>query len=150
MGRCAKIKNMKVKLPLHVHESYLKHRKQRTWQIIFPVVLSSVLCLALVVLINFATFQQGGDVGRWAAVSTIWIVIPIMLGLIIVLALLAGMIYLLAKLLHITPTYTGLVQDYVHLGALYIQRATEAVVRQVIQLQGVIASVQRFFAKLKT
>jgi hypothetical protein len=141
---------MTPKLPQHIHESYLKHRKQRTWQIILPVVLSSMLCLALIVLINLATFQQGGDVARWAAISTIWIVIPIMLGLLLTLAVLAGIIYLLARLLNVTPTYTGLAQDYVHLGALYVQRATEAVVRQVIQLQGVLASVQRFFQKLKT
>ena len=32
---------------------------------------------------------DGGDVARWSAVSTIWIVIPILFGLLIFLALLA-------------------------------------------------------------
>jgi hypothetical protein len=140
---------MKAKLPQRVHESYKRHRRQLAWQIIFPVVLTCILLSALIVLINLATFREGGDVARWAAVSTIWIVIPIMFGLLIFLALLIGLIYLLSRLLNITPTYTGLAQDYVHLGALYVQRFTEAVTRQVIQIQGVIASVQRFVAKLK-
>jgi len=140
---------MKAKLPLHTHESYLKHRRQLTWQIIFPMVLSVVLCLALTVLINLATFRDGGDVARWAAVSTIWIVIPIMIGLLLFLAVLVGLVYLMQKLLHITPTYTGLAQDYVNLGVLYVQRFTEALVRQVINLQGMFASLQRFFRKLK-
>jgi hypothetical protein len=140
---------MKAKLPQPAHESYLKHRKQVTWQVILPIVLASLLCVALIVVINVATFRDDGDVARWAAVSTIWIVIPIIVGLLLCLALVGGLVYLLAKLLGLAPTYTGLAQDYVHLGALYVQRATEAVVRQAINIQGVFASVRRFFEKLK-
>ena len=44
---------------------------------------------------------------RWAAISTIWIVIPIMIVSLIFLALLAGIIYLFARLLGITPIYTN-------------------------------------------
>ena len=50
-------------------------------------------------------------VGIPQAVSTIWIVIPIMVGLLLCLALIGGLVYLLAKLLNIAPTYTGLAQD---------------------------------------
>ena len=76
---------MKATIPQPVHESYLKHRKQILWQIILPVALTSLLIVALIVLINIATFNQGGDVARWAAISTIWIVIPIMIGMLIFL-----------------------------------------------------------------
>lgn len=140
---------MKAKLPQPVHESYLKHRKQMVWQIILPIVLTVILFVTMIVLINVATFRDGGDVARWAAVSTIWIVVPIMIGMLIFLALLVGLVYLMKKLLHITPTYTGKAQDYVYLAEGYIKRATEAAVRQVINIQGVFASVQRFFKKLK-
>ena len=140
---------MKAKLPQPVHESYLKHRKQMMWQIIFPVALTSLLLIALIVLINIATFRDNGDVARWAAVSTIWIVIPIMIGLVIFLALLGGIIYLLGKLLHIIPPYTGLAQHYVYLAEGYIKRGTEMIVKQVIEIQGVIASVREFFKKIK-
>jgi hypothetical protein len=139
---------MKAKLPQPVHESYLRHRKQVTWQIILPIVLTFILLIALIVLINIATFRDGGDVARWAQISTIWIVIPIMIGLLIVVALLGGIIYLLAKLLHVTPAYTGLAQDYVYLAQGYIKRGTEMIVKQVIEIQGVVASVQEFFRKL--
>jgi len=119
------------------------------WQIILPVTLTVVLLIALIVLINIATFREGGDVGRWAAISTIWIVVPIMIGMLIFLALLVGLIYLLARLLNITPTYTGIAQHYVYLAESYIKRGTEAVVKYVIELQGVITSVQKFFEKFK-
>lgn len=140
---------MKAELPQPVHESYLKHRKQVVWQIIVPMVLTVLLCLALIVLINIATFNQGGDVARWAAVSTIWIVIPIMFGLLIVLALVGGLVYLMYKLLDIAPTYTGMAQDYVHIGAGYVRRALDAIVKPVLQLNGILASINAFFERMK-
>jgi len=140
---------MNDKLPQPVHESYKNHRRQLVWQIIAPMVLTVVLCIALIVLINIATFRDGGDVARWAAVSTIWIVIPIMVGLVIVLALLSGLVYLMYKLLDITPTYTGLAQDYAHKAAAYIKRGADAVVKPIIGLNGILASINAFFERMK-
>src|SRR5512143_159831 len=140
---------MKATIPQPVHESYLKHRKQVVWQVILPVVLTSLLIVALIVLINIATFNQGGDVARWAAISTIWIVIPIMIGLLIFTALLGGLVYLMKKLLNITPTYTGMAQDYVYIAQGYIKRATEAIVQPVLQLNGILASIIAFFERMK-
>ena len=141
---------MKATIPQPVHESYLKHRKQLMWQIILPMVFTSLLIVALIVLINIATFNQGGDVARWAAVSTIWIVIPIMFGLLIFLALMVGLVYLMKKLLNVTPTYTGLAQDYVHLGVSYVKRATEAIIKPVLELNGILASINAFFERMKS
>ncbi|HRQ23014.1 MAG TPA: hypothetical protein PLF42_06245 [Anaerolineales bacterium] len=62
------------------HYSYRLHRKQRTVQIFLPVILSAVLFVGMIALVSFATFEQGGDVGRWAAISTIWIVIPVLVA----------------------------------------------------------------------
>ena len=140
---------MNDKIPQPVHASYLKHRKELIWKIIFPVVLSTVLCLALIVLIYYATFYDNGDVARWAAVSTIWIVIPIIIGLLIILALLGGLVYLMARLLNVTPMYTGLAQDYVNKAVVYIKRATEAIIKPVIQFNGVLASITAFFENIK-
>lgn len=140
---------MKAELPKPVHKSYLEHRKQRTWQVVLPVVLSVVLCIALIVLVNVATFRDGGDVARWAAISTIWIVIPILFGLLIFLALLAGLVYLMKQLLDVTPTYTGMAQDYIHIGAGYVRRALDAIIEPVMKLNGILASINAFFEKMK-
>jgi len=139
---------MKATLPQPVHESYKRHRRELMWQIILPMALTSVLLIALIVLINIATFRDGGDVGRWAAISTIWIVIPIIIGLLIVVALLGGLVYLMQKLLNITPTYTSLVQNYVYLAEGYIKRAAEAIVKPVLQINGILASILAFFEKI--
>ena len=143
----AKINIMKANIPQHVHESYKRHRRELMWQIILPITLTSLLFVAVIVLINIATFNNGGDVDRWAAISTIWIVAPIMIGLLILIALLGGLVYLMKRLLNITPTYTGLAQYYVYLAEGYIKRALEAIVQPVIQLNGILASVLAFFEK---
>ena len=141
---------MKATIPQPVHESYKRHRKQLVWQIILPIVLTVLLFSALIVLISFATFREGGDVARWAAISTIWIVMPIMLVMLIFLALLVGLVYLMMKLLNITPTYTSLAQDYVYKAESYIKRATEAIIKPVLQLNGILASVIAFFEKMRS
>lgn len=120
-----------------------------TRQIILPIVLTTLLVLAVIVLVYRATFYSGGDVGRWAAVSTIWIVIPIMIGMLIFLAILIGLIYLLSRLMSITPTYTGLAQEYVHKAAIYIKRGADALVKPVVQLNGILASITAFFERMK-
>jgi hypothetical protein len=140
---------MKATIPHPVHESYKRHRKQLVWQIILPMVLATLLFIALIVLIWFATFRDNGDVARWAAISTIWIVAPIMIGLLIFTALLGGLVYLMKKLLNITPTYTGLAQDYVHIAMGYVKRASEAIVKPVLQLNGILASINAFFERMK-
>lgn len=137
------------KIPQPMHESYRRHRKERTWQIIVPMVVTTLLFIALIVLINLATFRENGDVARWAAVSTIWIVIPIMVSLLIFLAILAGLVYLLARLLKVTPRYTGLAQYYVFKAEAQIKRALDLAVKQIIELQATLASVRRFFDKFR-
>jgi hypothetical protein len=108
-----------------------------------------VLIVALIVLVNIATFNQGGDVARWAAISTMWIVIPIMIGMLIFLAILVGLVYLMQKLLNVTPTYTSLAQDYVYKAESYLKRMSEALVKPVLQLNGILASILAFFEKIK-
>ena len=138
---------MKAELPKPVHETYRKHRKDRAWKIIFPVALSLVLCIGLTVLIGFATFRDGGDVQRWADISTMWIAIPTILGMLIFLALLAGIIYLLARLLNIAPNYTLMAQDLFHKIEGYAKRGADAAAKPVISINSIGASIGRFFGK---
>jgi len=146
-GKYAKIQMMKAELPKPVHESYQRHRRQLASQIILPMVMAVLLCLALVVLINLATFRGNGDVARWAAVSTIWIVIPVMIASLVFLAVLAGLIYLLARLLGIAPLYTSQAQEFVQMLGIRISRAADVTVRPIIYLDGIGASIKALFGK---
>ena len=130
-----------------VHESYQRHRSQRTWQIILPVVLAAILFIALIVLINIATFRDNGDVARWAAVSTIWISFPIIIASFILFILLAGIIFLFARLLQLAPKYTRRVQDFAYRLSGNIKRAADAAVKPVMFLNGVGATIQALLGR---
>jgi hypothetical protein len=146
-GSYAKIKTMKAVIPEPVHESYRRHRRQRTSQIILPIILAGLLFIAMVVLINIATFRDNGDVARWAAISTMWILIPIFIMGFVFLALLVGLIYLFARLLGIAPIYTGKAQDFVHKLAIRIRRAADMTVRPIISVNSVGATVKALLGR---
>lgn len=141
---------MKAQLPHPQHYSYLKHRKQVVRQIILPVVIAAILMIALIVLISLVTFNSNGDVGRWAAISTIWIIIPAILAGLILLAILVGLIYLMARALSALPTYTGIAQDYVYKAKTYIIRGADMVAKPVIAVDGFIENIKAFFERITT
>jgi hypothetical protein len=138
---------MKAVLPKPVHESYIRHRKQRTSQIILPIVLAAILFVAMIVLVNIATFRDNGDVGRWAAISTMWIAIPVCITGLIFLALLVGLVYLMARLLGVTPIYTGKAQDFVHKLAIRIRRAADVTVKPVFAVNGFGATIKALLGR---
>ena len=138
---------MKAVFPEPVHESYRRHRKQRTSQIILPIVLGALLFLAMVILVNIATFRDSGDVGRWAAISTIWIVIPVCIMGLIFLAVLGGLVYLMGRLLGVMPTYTGKAQDFVHKLAIRIHRAADLAAKPVFSVSGFGATLKALLGR---
>ena len=138
---------MKAVLPEPVHESYKRHRKQRTTQILLPIVLAALLFIAAIVLVNIATFRGNGDVGRWAAISTMWIAIPVCIMGLVFLALLGGLVYLMGRLLGIAPRYTGKAQDFVHKLAIRIRRAADVTVKPVFAVNGFGATIKALLGR---
>jgi hypothetical protein len=127
-----KIQTMKSKLPFpQDHASYQLHRKQMWTQILLPLLLTILVFIGIIVLTSIATFRNNGDVARWAAISTIWLVIPVMFAGLIVLAILAAIIYLLARLIGIIPPYSHEAQRIIYRIEGYIKRGTEMVVKPV-------------------
>jgi hypothetical protein len=133
--------------PKPVHASYQRHRRQVTLQIILPMVLTGLLFLAACGWITFATFRWNGDVARWAAISTIWIAIPVMIVSLVFLFLLAGIIYLLARLLGIAPVYTHKAQNFVQKLGIRIRLAANASVKPVIFLDSIGATIKALFGR---
>jgi hypothetical protein len=83
-----------------------------TWQVILPVVLAGLIMAGMIILVSAATFRGNGDVGRWAAISTIWLVIPVMIGGLVLLVAVAAIAYLLGRLTGLIPPYTYQAQSF--------------------------------------
>lgn len=130
------------------HYSYLKHRKQVMRQILMPVLLSALVLVAIVVLISISTFNQGGDVGRWAAISTMWVSGFILFGGLITLAILGGFIYGMSRLLEALPYYTGIAQNYVYVARSYIIRGADMAAKPIVAINGWLETAKAFIERI--
>ncbi len=112
-----------------VHPSYRLHRRQVWTHILLPVLLATIAMLGVIALICVSTFGGNGDVGRWAAISTMWLVVPAMVAEVAVLAALVALIYLLSRLIGIIPPYSSRAQKIVHRIESTVRRGADMVRR---------------------
>jgi len=127
--------------------SYQAHRRQFVGQVLAPVLLAAALGIAMAVLTGMAAFGGGGEVGRWAAIATIWLALPVMVFGLLFLLILAGLIFLLARLLKITPTYTQRAQKFAQRLSRGARRGADAAVKPALWLEGARAAIKALFKK---
>ena len=85
------------------------HKRQLAWQILVPFCVVTALILVVAVLVATGTATTNRP---WADVSTIWLIVPILTFALFFVVVLGFLIYGLAKLLQVTPRYTGKAQDF--------------------------------------
>jgi hypothetical protein len=135
----------KAQLPTPEHLSYRKHQRELWTQILLPVLIAALIVLAVIGLIIYVTFFKEGDVARWSAISTIWIVLPVIVVCVIFLVLIVAICYGMARLLKLIPPYTGLAQRYVWRGQGYVQRGADMLARPVLGLESLAATIRNLF-----
>lgn len=129
------------------HLSYQNHRRQLWRQILLPFLLTLLLVVVVAVLVGLAAFGEDGEAPRWAAISTIWLVIPLMGFGFLTLVILVGLIYLLKRVLQALPPYSATAQYYVHRAAREIRRISDMSVSPIFLLEGVFASLKRLLGR---
>ena len=127
------------------HPSVEKHRRELWTRILIPLLVAVTIIVAIATLTGIATFHNNGDVERWAAISTIWIVLPIMVAGLMILIIFVGLVYGMARLLQLIPLYTGQAQKFIWRIEGTIKRGTEMAVKPILELEGLIASIGRIF-----
>jgi len=137
---------MKPQIPEN-HFSYQNHRRQFWLQIFLPILLAVLIVIAIAVITGFAAFGQSGDAPRWAAISTIWLVIPVMFFGLLFLVVLGGLVYLLAQALKAIPPYTAKGQYYVNRGVTEVKRYSDMAAKPVLFIEGIIASIKAIFGR---
>jgi hypothetical protein len=98
-------------LPERNPVTHKTHGRQVLWQITLPLVLGVVVVLALAVLAGLA---GEAEASLWADISVIFLLIPTMLVALLFLLLVAGLIYVLLRLLKILPRYGLIAQNFVY------------------------------------
>jgi ethanolamine transporter EutH len=116
------------------------YRRDLKWQIIAPMVVVLILVIAASVAVAVA---PAASASRWADVSTIWLLIPLMIFAFVALIIFIGLIYAMTKLLQITPVYTEKLYLLVRLLGLKAEKIADASTKPIFFVEGVAASVQQ-------
>ena len=114
-------------------------------KILVPMLVATAVIAAVAVLTGIATFRDNGEVERWAAISTIWIVLPVMAAGVVFLILFLGLVYGMAQLLKLIPPYSGYAQKFIWRVEGYVRRGTDEVVKPIFVTDGIIATLKRLF-----
>lgn len=127
------------------HPSFQKHRRELWTKILVPMLIATLIILAVATLTGIAAFRDNGDVARWAAISTIWIVLPAMGAGLLVLIIFIGLIYGMARLLQLIPPYSGYAQRIVWRIEGYVKRGADMAVQPILFLDEITAALKRLF-----
>ena len=122
--------------------SYQAHRQDFRWQILAPMIIVLLLIIAASVAVTASPIASAS---LWADVSTIWLLIPLLVFAFISLIILSGMIYGMAKLLKITPTYTQKLYALICLATEKIEDIADATAKPIFFVEGISASIKSLF-----
>ena len=123
-----------------------EHRRQVLWQITLPFVFGVVVFLVLAVLTGLSGV---GEVSRWADVSTIWLIIPVLFVGLIFLAILGGLIFAVIWLVRNLPRYALKLQNIFALIEAKTRQASDAAVEPILRAQSFSASVKALRRNLR-
>jgi uncharacterized Tic20 family protein len=122
------------------------HRKQVFWQITVPLVIVVIVILALAVLVA-AGSPQGASL--WADISLIWLIIPVMIISLILLALLAGLAFAVIWLLRTIPGYAMQAQNFMIMITGQVERLGDLIVEPILRVNAFLASLQALGRSLR-
>jgi len=119
--------------------AHARHRKEALWQISVPLVLGS---LALLVFAGLSFTLGGGETSRWADISIIWLITPVMLVTLFTFVTLAASIYATVKLIQVLPRYSLRLLNGLILIGRYVHQAEDRAVEPVLRLKSFEASAR--------
>jgi hypothetical protein len=99
------------------------------WQIIFPTSLAAVVLI--LVGVWFIVYASPGNVSRFAEISTVLLVIPVFFFALVIGLVLAGLIYLVTRVMEWIPGVTRrvlAVLDKIRQGASFLSKNTARLV----------------------
>jgi hypothetical protein len=121
------------------------HKRQFFWQILLPILLVVLLGLAAGGLVIAATFSGSGSPRLWADVSIIWLIAPVLVLALGLLAVLVFLVYGMVKLLQVTPRYTGKAQGFFAQVAAWARKIADGAARPFVWVQQVGAAIKSIF-----
>ncbi len=125
--------NSTPKIPVNYSPVEVHHR-QMFWQVWMPIIVSSLLVLALGTLAIIGAIQGSPVVEHWGAIAAILVILPVLLAGVIILAVVGGIVYGLALLLKNMPNWMLRLQLLMIRVALAFRRAADTATQPVFKV----------------
>ena len=119
-----------------------EHKREVFWQITVPLVVGILIILAAVGAIVFFTVQPVTDVGRWASVSLMWLILPALFFAFLILALLAGLIFAISYLIRKLPHVTLVIQLYFEQARSKVSQVLDMTTSPIIRINSLWAAIR--------
>lgn len=119
--------------------TYARHRKEVFWQISLPLAIGSLILLAFA---GLSLTLEAGEISRWADISLVWMIAPIMLVILITFAMLVVSIYVTVKLIEALPYYSLQLLNGLILIGRYMHQAENRAVEPFVRLKTFSASAR--------
>jgi uncharacterized membrane protein YhdT len=123
-------------------KTHAEHKREVFWQITLPLLIGILLLLAAVAAIILSATQPVTDLGRWADVSLMWLILPSLFFALILLISLIGFVYLISYLLRLIPRYALIVQHYFELTKNKVSLLTNLSIEPIFRMRSIWAAVR--------
>jgi uncharacterized membrane protein len=152
--------------------THAKHRKEVFWMVLFPAILGGLLLVAAVVGLiimtvnearveqtvtpveavtagDFSVEEQGmmlyerGTTSRLSSISQIWLIMPVCLFSLLFLGILAGLVFLVTKLINVLPGYMLKAQEALAMVSFRVKNLLDKAVEPLVKYNSFMASVRQ-------
>ena len=123
-------------------KTHAEHRREVFWQITLPLGFGILLVLAAVAAIILSATQPATDLGRWADVSVMWLILPSLFFALILLIILIGFIYLISYILRLVPHYARILQIYVEFWKTKISQLLNRSIEPILRMSSIWAAIR--------
>jgi uncharacterized protein involved in cysteine biosynthesis len=124
-------------------KTHAEHKREVFWQITLPLVIGILLLVAAVVAIILSATHPVTDVGRWADVSLMWIILPSLFFALIMLVILIGLAYGISRLIGVIPRYSHIIQLYFEQAKGKVSQLTNLMAEPILRVNSVWAAARR-------
>jgi hypothetical protein len=121
------------------------HKRQIWWQILLPMIFVTLLGLAAGGLTIAAGLSDASRTRVWTDISIIWMLAPALFFALTGVAVLAGMIYAVARLTRATPRFTSRAQQVTGQVAAATRKAADGIAKPFVWFQQAGAVLKSIF-----
>ena len=124
------------------------HRRQMLLQVWLPLIVTFIVVIAIAILSVIGAVQGSSQIDRWGSIAAIWVIIPVLMWGIILMAIVGGLAFGVTFLLRKMPGWMLKVQLLSLRIALMVRRASDAATKPVVKANTLSARATTLWDRL--